>query len=146
MKKSILIFAIVLILFILLVCLLNPFLFEKNGNGVEVENKNLPEAVTIKQYKPGSDELVKELKIYSKEKIEDLSRYVYKLKPLEEHEMVNLALLQEIDIVYNDSISIGVQLEVNGYCYYTNLDENISSLSKMPNGLVDWVKDNLDIK
>ena len=107
---------------------------------------NLPNEVSIKQYEAGTDTLIKEVSVESKEAIKELSKYVLKLKPLEEHEMVKLALLKEIEIKYNDSILIGVQLGEDSYCYYTNKDENISSLSKMPKGLVDWIKDNLELE
>ncbi|MBE6150787.1 MAG: hypothetical protein E7162_03090 [Firmicutes bacterium] len=107
---------------------------------------NLPNEVSVKHYEAGTDTLIKEVKVSSKEEIKELSKYVSKLKPLSEHEMVNLALLKEIEIKYNDSISIGVQLGEDSYCYYTNKDENISSLSKMPKGLVDWIKDNLELE
>ena len=71
---------------------------------------NLPKEVSIKQYEAGTDTLIKEVSVESKEEIKELSKYVLKLKPLEEHEMVKLALLKEIEIKYNDSISICVQL------------------------------------
>jgi hypothetical protein len=135
-KKSIIIMSIVFIL--LVICLAVLFLLKKDNN--------LSKKVIIKQYKAGTSELVKEVVIDSKDEIEELSKYVSKLKPLAEHEMVNLALLQEIEIIYDDSISIGVQLEEKGYCYYINKDENISSLSKMPKGLINWIKDNLEIE
>ena len=107
---------------------------------------NLPKEVSIKQYEAGTDTLIKEVSVESKEEIKELSKYVLKLKPLKEHEMVKLALLKEIEIQYNDSISIGVQLGEDSYCYYINKDKNISSLSKMPKGLVNWIKDNLELK
>ena len=103
---------------------------------------NLPNEVSVKQYDAGTDTLIKEVKVNSKEEIKELSNYVSRLKPLSEHEMVNLALIKEIEIKYNDSISIGVQLGNDRYCYYTNKDENISSLSRMPKGLINWINDN----
>ena len=119
-------------------------LMNKDEGNTDISS--LPKEVIVKQYEAGTDNLIKEVKINDVEKIKELSNYVSKLKPLEEHEMVNLALLQEIDIIYNDSISIGFQLDNEWYCYYKNTDENISSLSHMPKGLLDWAKDNLDIK
>ena len=107
---------------------------------------NLPNEVSVKQYDAGTDTLIKEVKVNSKEEIKELSNYVSRLKPLSEHEMVNLALIKEIEIKYNDSISIGVQLGNDRYCYYTNKDENISSLSRMPKGLINWINDNLELK
>lgn len=137
-KSVVIVAGIVLVL--LLACLVVPSLFER-----EEKLSNLPKEVVVTQYVPGDIEIVKEITIDNKEEIEELSNYVSKLKPLEEHEMVNLALLQEIEIIYGNSIIIGIQLDEEGYCYYENKDKNISSLSKMPFGLVKWVKDNLDL-
>lgn len=135
-QKKFVILIVIIFLIIFLGCLFVPSLFS---------NSNLPEEVTIIQYKAGGFEKIKEVKIEDQSKIKKLSKYVNKLKPLSEKEMVRLALLQEIEIIYDDSISIGIQLEEESYCYYINKDENISSLSKMPSGLLKWVKNNLDL-
>jgi hypothetical protein len=140
MKKNNIFIILSVVIILLLGCLFVPSLLDKDK---DLNDKHLPERVIIKQYEAGTSELIKEVVIDSKDEIEELSKYVSKLKPLSEHEMVNLALLQEIEIIYDDSISIGVQLEEEGYCYYKNTNENISSLSKMPKGLINWIKDNI---
>lgn len=139
-KKDTFIMIGIVIVTAILSCLMVPSFLDKE------EITNLPKEVSIKQYEAGTDKLIKEVTIEDKDKIEELGKYVYKLKPLSEHEMVKLALLKEIEIEYNDSISIGVQLGENSYCYYVNKDKNISSLSKMPKGLIDWIKDNLELE
>jgi Cft2 family RNA processing exonuclease len=131
-KKNIIIISIVaIILIISTLLILNPF------------KSNSPHKVTITQYKIGKNEVIKTITIDKESDIEELEKYIKDLKPLEPHEYVDLALAQQIVIQYDDNIEIGIQLEMKGYCYYINKDENISSLSHMPKGLYNWIKDKI---
>lgn len=100
--------------------------------------------VSITLYETGTDIQIKTIKIDDVNDIKELSSFITELEPLSDREMVKLALLQEVNIKYNDSISIGIQLNEKGYCYYINKDENISSLAKMPQGLYEWVEEKLE--
>ena len=97
----------------------------------------------INEYKIGSDIKIKELVVDSNKDITTLTKYVSKIKPLKKKEMVNLALAKEVEIKFNESISFYIQLSEKKYCYYTNIDKDISSLAKMPDGLYDWLVDKL---
>ena len=97
----------------------------------------------ITEYKIGSDTKIKELVVDSNKDITSLTKYVSKIKDLKKKDRVNLSLAKEVDVKFNDSISIYIQLSEKNYCYYTNKDKNISSLAKMPDGLYDWLVDKL---
>ena len=97
----------------------------------------------ITEYKIGSDTKIKELVVDSNKDITSLTKYVSKIKALKKKDRVNLSLAKEVDVKFNDSISIYIQLSEKNYCYYTNKDKNISSLAKMPDGLYDWLVDKL---
>lgn len=129
-KKLILCFIIILILFSAL------------GGYLIIDNifNDYPEEVTIDKYDDGGFEIVGTFTIDSKNEIKKITRFVNKLKPLEDEEMVNLAIIRQIEIHYSDSITVGIQLGEKDYCFYTNENENISSLSHMPTGLYEWVE------
>lgn len=97
----------------------------------------------ITEYKIGSDAKIKELVVDSDKDITTLTKYISKIKPLRKKEMVNLALAKEVEIQFNESISVYIQLSEKHYCYYTNTDKDISSLAKMPDGFYDWLVDKL---
>lgn len=97
----------------------------------------------ITEYKIGSDTKIKELVVDSNKDITSLTNYVSKIKALKKKDRVNLSLAKEVDVKFNDSISIYIQLSEKNYCYYTNKDKDISSLAKMPDGLYDWLVDKL---
>lgn len=97
-------------------------------------------SINIKQYETGSIFYFKNININNDNVIK---KYVKQLKPLSDSEMVDLMLLKDIEIEYNDDLTIIIQLEEKNYCYYINKKENISSLSKMPKGLYEWVKEKI---
>ena len=65
------------------------------------------------------------------------------IKPLSDSEQVDLALPQEIVITYKE-IEIGLSLDNEYYCYYTDNSENIISLASMPDGLLEWVNEKIN--
>lgn len=112
------------------------------GDKLFATSKN--ESITFTQYEAGSSNKIKEMQMTSSEDIKQVEQFVKQLRPLSDREMVNLALLQEVEIQYGDFISIGVQLGESQYCYYSNKNENISSLAKMPKELYEWVCEKLN--
>ncbi len=101
-------------------------------------NSNL-NTITLIQYKPGEDEIIKKVDITNKDKINEISKYVDNLKPLTEDEMVNLMLYREIVIEYDHNITVGINIGQENYCDYINKAEGINSLSKLPKELYDLV-------
>jgi hypothetical protein len=134
-KKVFIILIVILILIISGVILKNS----SSTNKMNSSNNN----ISIIKYKAGTSFKLKKININNDEDIKELSKYVEELKPLSATEMVDLAIMKEIDIQYNDYITISIQLDEESYCYYTNTEENISSLSKMPQGLYKWVKEKI---
>ena len=133
-KITLVIIAIIIVLGVI------SFVLIKQKNNQEY----VPDNVIITQYKAGSDIELKNINVYDTNDLNKLSDYIKRLSPLKDSEMIKLALLQEIVIEYGDFISVGIQLGETQYCYYTNKEENISSLSKMPNGLYEWVIEKLN--
>lgn len=127
---------VVLILIIIVIVLIFCIFLIKNNN-----SKN----VIITQYEAGTDTELKRIVINSNSEndINKLNGYIEELAPLTNSEMVDLTLLNEIEIKYTNSISIRIQLGEKDYCYYINKEKNISSLSKLPNGLYEWVENKL---
>lgn len=95
--------------------------------------------VTITQYEFGTTDEIKKISVDSLKDRTKINSFVDKLNPLSDNEMVNLVLGNEIVIKYGNNIEIGIQLGQVHYCYYTNYKKNITSLSYMPEGLYDWV-------
>ena len=67
-----------------------------------------------------------------------VEEFIKNLKPLNNKQ---LAIAQEIEIKCGEFISIGIQLEERQYCYYEDKSQNISSISKMPDGLYEWIEE-----
>ena len=110
---------------------------------VLINNSLNKSTITITQYKAGTSFKLKNINIKDESDIKELSKYVEELKPLSSTEQVALMLPREIVIKYNDDIIIGIQLGEKGYCHYINKKENISELSRMPEGLYEWVVEKL---
>ena len=130
-KKKIIIMSVVVVL---LLCLFVPSLIDY------FSYDNLPDKVIIYDYNLGSEKEVKEIIVTDEDEIKSLSRYVRKLESSNKVD-IWLALIEDIKIKYNDSITIDIQIEEEGYCYYTNNGE--SKLVRMPKGLYEWVIKNL---
>lgn len=105
--------------------------------------KKSTDKVVINKYQQGQDTLIKTVTIDSEKDIQELSKYVDEIKSLEGNEIVSLALAKEIEVLYNDSITIHIQTGQENYCLYINKDEDIASLAHMPDGLYEWVQDKL---
>ncbi len=131
-KKNV--FLILIAIFILIII---GILLKNNSSNKSSNN------ISITQYKTGTFSKLKNINIENDNDKKKLSKYVEKLKPLTTSEMVSLALAKEIEIQYNDYITIEIQLEEKSYCYYTNTKENIYGLSKMPKGLYEWVEEKI---
>lgn len=142
MKKAIFFISLSVLLIILDIFLI----FGNKDKKEQKKEKTNSNYITIKQYKLGTDEIIKEIKIINKDDIKVLNTLKKDLKPLEDYERVNLALAQEINIVYDENISVGITLSEKGYCYYINKKKKISSLSHMPKGLYEFIVKKLNIK
>ena len=95
--------------------------------------------MVIDQYIVGNVSKIKTVTATSRSDLEKLHSYIKKLKPLEGNEKVKLALLREIEIQYNDYITVGIQLEEQDYCYYSNSKTKVSGICKMSKGLYNLV-------
>ena len=105
----------------------------------EKEEKKADKTIKIILYKTGTEEIIREINIVNTEAINKLNEYLASIEPLKEEEMVNLVLPQEISIIYNDNVSVGMQKGEEEYCYYINKEKGISSLSRIPEGMYEMV-------
>ena len=136
-KQSIIIITIVAALIVIISCLIGTLI--KNS-----KETTIPNEIVITQYEPGTNTQIKRIRITSPEEIKKVKKYINKIKPLSDKEMINLALLQEVVIDYGKSISVGIQLDEEIYCYYKDEEKNISSLAKNSHELYKWVKEKIN--
>ena len=107
-------------------------------------HSDIPDKVSIIQYKIGTSYKIKEITLDSEQEIKKIGKYIKKIKPLSEDQKVKLLLSKEIEIKYGDDILVEIQLEETGYCYYTNKKEKVSYMSRMPKGLYQMVKEKIN--
>lgn len=98
--------------------------------------------ITITKYNPKSGIVIKKVIIDSEEEIIELEEYSSLLNPVSDFQMVDLAILREVEVEYNGAV-IRIQLNEKSYCYYTNKAKGISSICRIPEGLFEWVEDKL---
>lgn len=127
MKKKIIICTSIIILLLCLVSLL-------------IRSNKVKSDIYIKLYKPGTEEIINTVYLTDNEDITTLEKYIKTLAPLSSDEQVDLTLLQEIEINYKDIIIVGIQQDEEMYCYYKNIEEKVSGLSRMPYGLYEFIK------
>lgn len=132
-KKSVLLVGIAVLLLIVSVV----GLYFNKDNFVKSDE------IIITEYKIGTDTIIKQLSITSKKDINKLTKYVSKIRPLKEKKKVGLSLAREVEIKYNDSITIEIQLSEKNNCNYINKSKEISGVAKIPDGLYDYVVDKL---
>lgn len=101
---------------------------------------SIPSSITVREYEYGTNNLIKETTVESKEELEKYAKYIKEIKPLTAEEMVDLAILNQYEIIYED-ITIRIQFGVKNYCFFTDSKEKVSSLSKMPEGLLELVQE-----
>lgn len=94
--------------------------------------------IIITKYEIGTDIKRDSIELTNDREIKEMNEFIKNLKPLNNKQ---LAIAQEIEIKCGDFISIGIQLEERQYCYYEDKSKNISSISKMPDGLYEWIKE-----
>lgn len=123
---------LITLIIIVIICFILIFLLLTMNNSIDH-----PHNVTITQYEQGKDIQLKKIDIDSNDDINELSKYVKELKPVNG---IALILAQEIEIKYNSFISINIQLGQKSHCYYRDKGKNISSLAVMPDGLYKWVE------
>ena len=132
MNKKILIIGIST--FIILILALTVVLVKIN------KNKQNTDKITI-IYIENEEE--KQIELTEKNDIKIVNNY---LKTIKEEEPIDskLALVNEIVIKLDSKEEIIIQTSVEKYCYFK--DTNIKKLVRMPDGLLDFVKNKTNIK
>lgn len=125
-----------IITIIIAVLVLVGVLFIVKNNTQNIKSGELPNSVTIKQYEVGTNNVVMKRTIESKKDLREFSRIVEGMKPLSDNEMVDLAILYEYEVSYDDVI-IRYNPSEKNYCYY--IKDGKESLAKLPDGLSLWV-------
>ena len=99
--------------------------------------------ITIKKYKITTGELIKEVKVtklMDKTKLED---YIDEIKVLGTDEIVDLALVKDIEIIYNENVRVYVNSQDMMFCYFEDELNGISSLAYLPEGFLNWINEKL---
>lgn len=113
---------------------------KENSNSINQTSTKLSKVI-INTYKLNSSEPDNTLAVEDKEKISKITTLVSKITKLSEDEYVDLIILADIEIVIDDSISIGLQKNTPNYCYYSNINSGESYLAKTPDGLMNLIND-----
>ena len=101
----------------------------------KIEN---PEKVKIIKYENGFT-IEKEIEITSQPELKKIQNEIEKVNLVTEKESVQLDIIRNIEIQYNDSIIIGIQEGEKVYCWYQNKEKNISRLAYLPDELYDFI-------
>lgn len=101
----------------------------------KIEN---PEKVKIIKYENGFT-IEKEIEITSQPELKKIQNEIEKVNLVTEKESVQLDIIRNIEIQYNDSIIIGIQEEEKVYCWYQDKEKNISRLAYLSDELYDFV-------
>lgn len=99
----------------------------------------LPKDVVLKKYDISTHQLVKEIDVTDKKDLKSLRKYASGLKTLSDREMIDLGILNEVEIRYDDTLTVVMQLGQKDYCSCRGTSEKCSGMSKIPDGLYDWV-------
>lgn len=134
-KKKIIIGVVVLIIAIFIGIGIGQYL---KNNRKKNEEVNLKISVIQYQYEANGKEEIKNIKVESEEDINKCKEFYEKIKPLDSNEMVDLEIIEDIRINFNDSTYVYIEFGEQNYCYLINKVDNTKSLSKMPEGLYDW--------
>ncbi len=102
----------------------------------------LPEEVVISKFDIVTHDLVKEVKITDNKEIKQISKYINQLKTLTDREMVNLGIVREVEIKYED-LTVAIQMGEESYCSCLGKSEKCSGMSKIPAGFYEYVKSKL---
>ena len=131
----------IFVVIIILISLITIFIFQNNNI---TTTKSTITQYDYTKYVGGGYERIKQINIDNKNDLNKLTNFVRKIKPVEQQ--LELALLNEVEIKYNDSITISLQLNEKEYCNYYDTKKNISKLSYIPEGLYEWVEEKLNLK
>ena len=104
-------------------------------------SKSETDIIKVTVYEVGTNKKLKSIVIVSPEEIKKVTRYINKVKPLKPEETVNKALLQNVEIQYNDHITIGFQLDDPYLCTYSNTEKGICKMSHLPKELYNWAQE-----
>ena len=84
--------------------------------------------------------LVNSIEIKDKTDGDTIDYYIDQLEPLSDSEKVNLAIVRTIEIK-RDTIIINIQNGEDNYCNFSKDNGITYTMSHMPNGLVNWLKE-----
>lgn len=133
-KKGIIILSVSIVLVVLVLCAI--FITKSRR-----ESNSQTDKITVTVYELGTDKKIKTIEIVEPEEINKVKGYIKEIRPFKAYEREDIALLNNVEVRYNDDISIGIALSVKNHCYYSNKKENISSMLYLPDELYEWVED-----
>ena len=96
-------------------------------------------SVKIVQYQRGPGEMKKEISIKKYADIKKLEEYIDIIDSTELEQVINIVVQSDIEVYYNNDIKIAVDSTDMRFCYYENSSKNVSKLTFLPDGFLDWV-------
>lgn len=125
-KKYKLVMIVVLILIVIGIIAIFTFNQEKSSLKIEI----------IKYNNTGLG-ITNKIKVTSKKDQKKIQESIEEIKLVPEREMVDLSIMRQIEINYNDIVIIGIQEGQEYYCWYE--DTNKSGLAYLPTELYEIV-------
>lgn len=125
-KKYKLVMIVVLILIVIGIIAIFTFNQEKSSLKIEI----------IKYNNTGLG-ITNKIKVTSKKDKKKIQESIEEIKLVPEREMVDLSIMRQIEINYNDTVTIGIQEGQEYYCWYE--DKNKSGLAYLPTKLYERV-------
>lgn len=103
-------------------------------------NETNTEKLMLIQYNDNLD-IKKTIEITNKKEIEELKN-IYNNVSLEQDEKTSyIAIKNDVKLELNNGNFLIIQLDLEEYCYYENLETNTKLVIKMPNGLLEKVNE-----
>ena len=133
MRKIVKVLSIILLCFILVATIYLIRNYHLSQDATVIIENNIPDL----------NAKLKTKYIIEQEDIEKIDEFISKLKPLEDHEMINIVVTEDIVIRYKDKVTIILIKDRKGICAYTLENSEQTYLSFMPEGMYEWVMEKL---
>lgn len=120
--------AMIVVLILIVIGIIAIFKFNQEKASLKIE---------IIKYDTVGMKIESKTKVTSIEEQKIIQENIEEIQLVPEQEMVDLLLMRQIEINYNDIVTIGIQEGQENYCWYE--DENQSGLAYLPKDLYEIV-------
>ena len=106
----------------------------------QVDENKVYSRITV--YEQTGTDVINEIEIKDKEIGDKIKGFIDQLKAEDDSEMISTTIIRNVVIEY-DNYKVGVQTGIEDYCLFSNIGSEPNILSKMPVGLMDWLKESI---